>query len=303
MIGKEKRREIKRLYESKLSHQEIANIFGVKEDTVRRYLSLKKGVEDIKVLLFDIETLMMKVYVWNTAYKQYIPPQNIISDWCCLGWSAKWLFDSDVISDVLTPKEAIKKNDRRILLGIWKLLDEADIIIGHNGDRFDRRKLNYRFALEGFGPTLPYQLIDTMKVSKREFASPSYSLNYLCGRFGLPVKIETDFNLWKECYAGNSDALKRMQRYNENDVVILEEFYLKIRPWIKNHPNIGVYVDTEASQCPNCGSTNLEFKGYYHTPTGRYQAFRCKDCGAIGRARTSVLDKDKRDNLIVSVAR
>ena len=35
--------------------------------------------------------------------------------------------------------------NKRVLKSIWNLLDEADIVIGHNGDRFDLRKLRWRF--------------------------------------------------------------------------------------------------------------------------------------------------------------
>jgi hypothetical protein len=93
-----------------------------------------------------------------------------------------------------------------------------------------------------------------------------------------------------------------METYNKRDVDLLESVYLKMRPWIKSHPNIGLFVESDEPICPVCGSNNLKWKGHYHTMTGKYKTFRCQ-CGALGRQRTSDLDVEVRKNLIVSVAR
>ena len=104
-----------------------------------------------KILMLDIETTPIPVWCWSLG-KQYVQTHNMMKDdngktidWYILSWSAKWLYDDKVLSDVLTPKEAINRNDERVLQSVWKLLDEADIIIAHNGDRFDLRKIKARF--------------------------------------------------------------------------------------------------------------------------------------------------------------
>ena len=58
-----------------------------------------------------------------------------------------------------------------------------------------------------------------------------------------------------------------------------------------------------APRCPICGKTNLNWCGFYHTPAGRFKAFRCKDCGGIGRSRYSDLSKAEKQNLVRAVAR
>jgi hypothetical protein len=78
--------------------------------------------------------------------------------------------------------------------------------------------------------------------------------------------------------------------------VALEELYLKLRPWIKSHPNLGLYVEGEV--CPTCGSDQITWKGKYRTPAGEYKTFRC-ECGAIGRSRHS----EPKKSLQRSVAR
>lgn len=253
--------------------------------------TLKVKTKTPKILLFDIESSPMSVFVWG-LYKQRISPDNVINDWFVNTWSAKWLFDSEIMSDSLTPSEAIRQDDRRIVKNIWKLLDEADIIIAHNARGFDVGKLNTRFLYYGMNPPSHYQVIDTLSVLRKYFKISSSSLDYATQFLGLSPKGHPSFGLWKRCYVGDPDALQSMVEYNKNDVEILEELYVKIRPWITNHPNLSLYVDTDEAVCPNCGSLNLMWKGSYVTSLGSYDAFRC-ECGAVGRSKSSNLSKDK----------
>jgi hypothetical protein len=108
--------------------------------------------------------------------------------------------------------------------------------------------------------------------------------------------------LWDKCVHHDERALKKMLAYNKRDVVVLEELYLKIRPWIKGHPNLALYIDTDRTICTNCMNDELEWGGFYTTPSGRYKAFRCNKCGAIGRNRSSDLTKEERDQLMLSIA-
>jgi DNA polymerase elongation subunit (family B) len=236
-----------------------------------------------RILLFDIETAPMEVYVWG-LYKQRIPHTNIIKDengreksWFVLSWAAKWLFDTRVQSDTVTPDEAVNRDDSRILKSIWTLLDQADIVIAHNGDRFDIRKLNARFIDNEMNPPSPYRSIDTLKVARKEFAFVSYKQDFLTKHFKLPQKLDTEFQLWIDCIHGDDSALKRMARYNRHDVMGLEAVYLKLRPFMKNHPNLGILMDADV--CPNCGCSHMEeTDSVYLTSAGKYPVFRCSGC-------------------------
>ena len=236
-----------------------------------------------KILLFDIETALMEVYVWG-LYKQRIPHTNIIKDkdgneksWFVLSWAAKWLFDDNVQSDIVTPSESKSRNDKRILKSIWKLLDEAEIVIGHNLDRFDIRKLNARFIDNDINPPSPFRSIDTLKVARKEFAFVSYKQDFLTKHFELENKLKTEFQLWVDCMQGNQSRLDEMAKYNRHDVMGLEQVYLKLRPYIKNHPNLGVLVDMDV--CPNCGCEYLdETDSVYFTTANKFPVYRCQGC-------------------------
>lgn len=250
-----------------------------------------------RVLLFDIETLPMVFYGWD-LFRPVFSHDNIIKDSCTLSWSARWLFDSDTFGQVLTPKEARERDDARIVAGLWKKLDEADIVIGHNAAKFDVRKMNTRFLYHGFNPPSPYQVIDTKIAAKKIFYFPSNSQAYITEFLRLQEKLETDFALWKRCDAGEKKALDEMFAYNKQDIAGLEEMYVTLRPWIPQHPNLSVYMTTTDSHCPKCQSRELKMGGLYATPANLYRGFRCNNCGTIGRSSSSTLTSEKRKSMV-----
>ncbi len=251
-----------------------------------------------KILLLDIETAPMEAYIWGLGGNDYIAPHKIIKDWFVLSWSAKFLFSSEVYSDVVTPQEALHRDDSRVIMGIYQLLNESKIVITHNGNRFDLPKINSRLLVHGFPPPTHYNTIDTLSIARKYFGFSSNKLDYLNKILGLNLKDDMGFEDWVGCVHGSRESLSKMEKYNRKDVLNLEDLYVLLRPWIQNHPNVGIYLNTEDGVCKNCGSTDLKEEGTYETNTAQFRAWRCK-CGAIGRDKISLLTKEKKHNLVV----
>lgn len=272
------------------------------------YLKHLKG-DDIenrkfpKVLLFDIETSPLSAYVFQkSVWRTNVTDEQVISEWFMLCWSAKWLYDDEIMSDRLTGNEAKAEDDRRISKRLWDLFDEAHIIIAHNGDGFDVPNMNTRFIMNGFPPPSPYQTIDTKAVAARQFGFTHNGLNALARLFKFEAKKDTDFELWRQCRSGNEQALAYMQEYNIGDVALLEKVYLKLRPWIRNHPNIGLYIDVNSTLCPNCGSNNIKWleDKFHYTGVSKFPLFVC-ECGAYGRGRKSLVEKEVKESLGIAL--
>jgi len=256
-----------------------------------------------KVLVFDIETAPIKSLTFD-IWNQNIGINQILEDWYMLMWSAKWLHDENVVSDRSTGKESLARNDERITESIWDLLDKSDIVIAHNGLKFDIKKVNTKFLKYGQRLPSPYQVIDTLKCVKERFSFTSNKLDFIARSLGLGSKLRTDFDLWLYCREfGDEDALKKMDEYCQEDSRLLEKVYLKIRPYIKNHPNMGIYTESDLSQCPVCGGKDLIESGEYVTNVSVFTAYYCNDCYALMRDRKSVVTKEKRKDLMVSLAR
>jgi hypothetical protein len=254
------------------------------------------------ILILDIETAPIKAYVWS-LWKQNVYIDQIISNWFMLTWSAKWLYSTEVMSDAITPEEVLLENDARITYSLLALLNKADVVIAHNGMGFDIPKINSRAIVNGFAPPSPYQQIDTLQIARKQFGFSSNKLDALATVFGMPGKIKTDFKLWVDCVNGVQAAINQMETYNRQDVIVLEEVYLRLRPWTKGHINLGLYMDSNVPVCPNCGSKHIHEDGnYYYTPAGRYKTLRC-ECGAISRSRKNDVTSEERKNITISIAR
>lgn len=283
----------------------LAKWFNCSRDDVKKARKIIRNKEVPKnfpkILIFDIETAPIQGSVWR-IWNTNVNLEQIESDWFCLTWSAKWLYSNDTISDKLTKEEVLAENDLRLLKGIWKLIDEADIIIAHNCKKFDAPRLNTRFIINKLQPPSTYKVIDTLYESKKIFDFTSNKLDYINKVLGLSQKLDTGgAKLWIDSLKGDEDALLKMETYNRQDVDILEELYLTIRPWIKSHPNMGVYMQ-QTNVCSACGSSNIKPTSKYHTThTSMYKIYKCKDCGAESRRRQSDLDKSVRKDLLVSV--
>jgi hypothetical protein len=257
-------------------------------------------VEKYPVVVFDIETLPMRGSFWSPK-TEYISPAQVQDDWILLSWAAKDLMSGEVRSEILTPREAVKRNDKRIVGGLWNEFNRASIMIGHNIRSFDIPMANTRFISLGLKPYAPFRTVDTYIIATKNFRFSYNRMAWICKQLGLREKIENDgFPLWLDCADGKQDALDEMQKYNIGDVQSGQELYLTLRPWDRSHPNIGLfYDDVQNGHCKNCGSTSLvKLDKPDFTPTGVYTAKRCGECGAINRVAKSNTSKAKRESLL-----
>lgn len=241
-----------------------------------------------KILLFDIETSHIIFRLWDTG-DQYVRPDQIVKDWYVLCWSAKWLFDDKVLSDSISSSDSIKGNDEKVCKSIHKLLSQADVVITQNGDKFDIRKLQWKFMKYGFPPNNKYHSIDTLKKS-RQIASPtSHGLNFVAQSLGFGQKSPMVEGDWIRAEAGDKKAIEKMSKYCENDIYLLEDWYLVLRGWMKTHPNLAPYVEMyreiepDENICPRCLHTlhdTVFNRKWYSLATGKkYKAGGCTHCG------------------------
>jgi DNA polymerase elongation subunit (family B)/uncharacterized C2H2 Zn-finger protein len=313
MIKDKKLTEIKEFLEKKQGYikwgsQKLADKFNVTQDEIKRVKQLLDGVSELidteqteqlpenlpatiqmpNILVLDIETAPIKASIWG-LWNQNIYIDQIISNWFMLTWSASWLGSPDMMSDKLTGKESLEEDDSRIVKSLWHLLNDADIIIAHNGKKFDIPKIKARCLIHGLLPTSFYQQIDTLLVARKEFGFSSNKLDALAKQLGVGCKIKTTFELWTRCINGDESALEEMSTYNNEDVRVLEKVYLKLRPYIKNHPNVTLYDDDITThRCPTCGEIGLHEEDYYYTTVGQFQVYRCESCGALSRSRKAI---------------
>jgi len=222
-----------------------------------------------KILVLDIETRPGIAYVWqtfkvNVGYEQIIEPGRMIC------FAAKWVGRPETVF-----YSEWGNGRAEMIRAAHDLLSEADAVVTYNGDKFDLPKLNGEFVLDGLPPVPPVTSIDVIKtVRKMGFLMNRLAFIGPLLRVGEKVKHE-GFDLWAKVIDGDHKAQERMRKYNIQDVVLLEKLYLRIRPFIKNHPHLG----KEARECGACGSNNVHSRGYRRTKYFKVQRLQCQSCG------------------------
>lgn len=266
-----------------------------------------KNRNGMKILLFDIETAPSWGCIWQ-LHREIHSYKNIDKDWYILCWAAKWLNGKKIYTSAIPRFKGWKKNpenDKKVLIELKKMLDEADVVVAHNGKKFDQKKINTRFIYHGILPPSPYKMVDTLSIARSSFAFTSNKLDDIAHYLGLSRKDGHEgLSLWKKCMLGQKTAWRKMVQYCRQDVRVLEELYLKLRPWITNHPNAGNYIDDMDGNvpiCKNCGSSNLIKEGFSYTGNmSKFQRYQCKNCGAWGRGRKNFNSKEKKKRIVMA---
>lgn len=241
----------------------------------------------LRLLYFDIETAPLLGFFWQLK-QDYISPEAVEDDWFMLCWSAKWSDQENAFSKCLTPAEAKAQDDKRIVEALAEQIRKADVVVAHNGNGFDIKRINTRVVGHGLVPLGQTQSIDTLSMARSSFAFTSNKLDYIARFLGLEGKIQTSFGLWRDCYYGNKQALREMVEYNRQDVYVLEQVFHKLRPHAKALPRLVDAAEYLQDVCPSCGAGKYRKDGYYRTKANTYPRYRCLTCGRRFRSRRSI---------------
>lgn len=247
-----------------------------------------------KILLLDIECAPTQAFVWG-RFDQTVAQKQVIKEGYLLTYSAKWLGEHTIYSNRIYEAE----NDECLVRELAELMDQADLVIAHNAERFDIPLIKTRMLALGMQPPSPSKIVDTLRMAKREFRFPSNSLDNIAAYLGLTRKVShSGFELWVKCMQMDDEAFEEMLEYNIGDVVVLEELYMRLRPWYKTHPNVALYEPAGKMRCVCCGSENLSLidKKYY-TTVSEFPIYKCTDCGKMNRSRVNVTEHNRSNTL------
>lgn len=227
-----------------------------------------------RILFFDIETSPNLAYVWGKWEQDVI---SFKKEWELISFAYKWQGDSEV--KCYTRADMPGNSEKKLVEKLWKLLNEADVVIAHNGDEFDNKKARAKFVQFGLKPPKPYKTIDTKKMAKSNFMFNSNSLNDLGETLKLGKKKDTGgFDLWLGCMAGNQDSWDKMASYNKQDVRLLEKVYDKLKIWDEKHIDLAQAAGFK-DRCPICASMHIIGRGWAYARASKRARLCCKDCG------------------------
>lgn len=251
-----------------------------------------------RILIYDIETAPIIGQLWS-LWQEGIGLVQMQQDWYIMSFAAKWLGEDEVFYYDQSESENME-DDTELLAKLWNLLNEADIVIGQNVKRFDTKKVNARFVLNGFPKPSHYRQIDTMIIAKQQFGFTSNKLEYMTDKLCPEHKKSKHkqfpgHELWSECLKGNPEAWDEMREYNIDDIHATEALYNVLCSWDNKLPNFDVYVDELLDM------SVWEPNGFVYSQFGKYKAYRNKETGVQRRSRVNELSIDKRKQLLANI--
>ncbi len=239
----------------------------------------------MKRLFYDIETSPNIGFFWQPGYKLQIPFENIIKERAIICISYK--FEGGTVQNLRWSK---KQNDYGMLKKFIKILESSDEAIAHNGDQFDIKWIRGRAIKFGLQMSPDIVTVDTLKLARGKFRFNSNRLDYLAQYLGVGAKVATGgFGLWKAIVLHKDEkALNKMVKYCDNDVIILEEVYNQLKPYVPAKTSIAM----DRKHCPECGKDSMIIHHNRVLASGaKKTTLRCKECGKFNTVPTSILKK------------
>lgn len=229
-----------------------------------------------KRLFFDIETSYNQGWFWQPSYQTSITYEQIIKPSAIICICYKWQGSNKVHH--LTWD---KGDDKKMVKEFYKIIEEADEVVSHNGDKFDLKWIRTRFLVYGFVGMPEIKSIDTLKISRSKFKFPSNRLDAIGKFLGFGGKYDTGgIQLWHDIIQKNSrSAMSKMVEYCKRDVELLEKVFLKLEGYAKPKTNIAVFSGGDKADCPYCGSGHIGIKERTVSSAGAIKCrMYCFDC-------------------------
>jgi len=229
-----------------------------------------------KILFIDIETSPNIVYTWNIGRKVFLSYESIIQERkiICVAW--KWSHSQKVYHASWN-----KFDDKNVLIEVSKAINESNLVVAHNGDKYDIRFINGRLLYHNLPPIDHAKTEDTLKQLRKVFYLNSNKLDYVSQYLNLGKKIKTDFNLWKKVLKGEATALRYMIKYCKEDVRLLERVYNRIAPYVPQVLNKSLVMHESKNGCSSCGAPdwNLKPRGFRYNLKSVKHKYICSKCG------------------------
>lgn len=178
-------------------------------------------------------------------------------------------------------KNALRNfDDRELLIKASRLIEQADVVVGHFASVFDRRFIQGRLLIHDLPPIPPTKLRDTCMIARSVANYSSNRLKHLAKILDLEnQKLSNDWPMaWFRVMQGDMGALNRLARYCKGDVMALQDLYNRLRAFDNPHPALVL----DRSKCGICGG-EIEYRGFMYVRNHRYRRFVCKSCHHWGR--------------------
>lgn len=179
-----------------------------------------RWLDGVRIGFLDIETSNLKATVG-----------------IMLSWSLK-LREGEVLNDWITRDEAIEreKQDQRIVQSLMDALDQVDMVVTYYGTGFDIPFIRSRALYWGIEDCLGHgdkHHLDLYYVARNKLKLHSNRLAVVTEFLGIEGKTKLPPETWNQARLGYADAMEYVVEHNDEDVLILERVYDRLKDYKK----------------------------------------------------------------------
>lgn len=248
---------------------------------------IAEGVRN-KILILDVERLdgITVQHWWDRGdlKNRFISYESVVRQPRTTIVCAKWYSSPDVIQLA----EWDKGGRKTFLRKVHRLLEEAEVVVGHHVTGADIPWLKGDLHIEaGLPPLPPFKVVDTLKVLRSQFKSgaPFKGLDAFCQLVGIPAKTDRYDRMAMERAVTEKSVedRERLVAYCAGDVIATQGLYDWCRPYITNHPALFVDGKDRMTVCHRCGHDTEMIPRRYVASVLSYSMRRCTRCGGYSR--------------------
>jgi uncharacterized protein YprB with RNaseH-like and TPR domain len=131
--------------------------------------------------------------------------------------------------------EGIRGDDKELVKQVCKLVRDHDIIVAHNGNRFDIPMLRTRALRWRLSPLREVKLVDPCSIAYRKFKLRSNSLGRIADYVGIADrKTPLDMSVWADVMLnGSKSGMNKIVEHCEADIRVLRGILDFVKPFVK----------------------------------------------------------------------
>jgi hypothetical protein len=199
-----------------------------------------------KVVFVDIETSLIEMYGFRLGMQRpnieslvgKSQTKLLTAAWGT--WADLYEYGPDGVISVGNHhrKMAFKRDpldDTYVLRQLWKVLDDADVVVAHNA-AFDTGWIEGRFMDLGWKQPSKYYVYCTFR-TLQGLNGVSKKLDYLSQKLIGTEKVKHEgLPLWVGCSEGDRECFEKMETYNIGDIYdTLYQVYLRTALYVNRH--------------------------------------------------------------------
>lgn len=243
--------------------------------------SRQRSDSEPRIVLLDIETSPGVGDIWGLWQQNVgLPQLREVTRMICVAWKELGKKKTQFLSEW-------EHGHEEMVLEMWHVINDADVVVHFNGASFDMKHLNREFLLMGLPKPSPVKQLDLLMEIKKNFKFMSNKLQHVSEQLLDSTKVpHTGHQLWTDVLAGRRDAQRLMKKYNIQDVVLMEELLERLGSWVTIPLSQGLTGDVDS--CPGCGSMNLQKRGFVYTTASKFQRYVCLSCNRWSKSNKRI---------------